>query len=486
MQRDACRPSPVNDPLHYSVQAFRLGEGFPWNKPSLIRSNSQSRRHRFSSSETVLELLLRWVTLSDLMSAIAPPPFLIADPTPQSPEMPARFGPVCLLLTEAFPPHAGGSRIYYYNLFRRLALRSHFAVVVSTTTTDGYRSFDIDVNTGYFTIVRSSSSAGWSMRRLCLLLPALIRAMNLCHQKAVTQLHAGDLFPQGLLCIALSKLLRIPFIAYAHGEEITLTDVRRFQPKLRDLIYQQAALVIAANNFAHLNLIRIGVRPEKIHTIPPGVDCSRFRPAAPPRDLMCRFGLEGKTVMLSVGRLVPHKGHELLLHAMAALPPLAAPLHYLVAGLGPERDRLEALAQRLGLSGRVTFIGRVQDAELPTLYNLCTFFALANREVRGEMEGFGMVFLEANASGKPVIGGRSGGVEHAVIDRVTGLLFDPSDHASLSKTLLEMCTDSALRDRLGRQGRERALRYFSWDQASDNLASACSAVLADFPRDACL
>ena len=145
-------------------------------------------------------------------------------------------------------------------------------------------------------------------------------------------------------------------------------------------------------------------------------------------------------------------------------------LRYLIAGDGEERSRLEAMVDRLDLRHRVSFLGVVPDADLPAHYAACDIFLHPNRVDNGDIEGFGIVFLEAAAAAKPVVGGDSGGVPEAVERDVTGLLVDGSDVAAIANAIRRLALSSELRTRFGRAGRERVERLFTWQRAADAVS----------------
>jgi phosphatidyl-myo-inositol dimannoside synthase len=283
-------------------------------------------------------------------------------------------------------------------------------------------------------------------------------------------IHAGDLYPQGLIAWLINRLTGIPYVVYAHGEEIMQTDRFRYQPRVRDRIYKGAATVVANSEFTKKQLLRIGVSRDRIVKITPGVDAARFRPERPNEQLKCLYNLNGKTVILTVARLVPRKGHKAALQAFARVCREFPEAHYLIAGTGPEEQKLRQLIEQLGMQGRVTFTGYVASETLPNLYNLCDIMLLANREeADGDVEGFGIVFLEANAAGKPVIGGRSGGAIEAVADGVTGRLVDPDSSVELEAILREFLSNPKLRQNMGAAGRRRVESEFNWKQRAQSL-----------------
>lgn len=369
-----------------------------------------------------------------------------------------------LLLTDSFLPHAGGSREYYYNIYRELVALGKAHVTVLTKKVEGWEQFDQKANASDFRILRRFNPLpNLRLKELPKGLLPFLQTLWHVIWKPPEIIHAGDLYPQGLTAYFMKKVFGIPYVAYCHGEEVTQMDRYRYQPLMRDLIYRSADAVVANSDFACKLLSRIGVASKKIHKINPGVDVARFMPAARNQELSRRYNLEGKLVILTVGRLVPRKGHQAALRAFAQVSEEFSNAHYLIAGTGPEEARLKQFVSENGLGGRVTFAGFVPGYKLPEFYNLCDFMLLANREeTNGDVEGFGMVFLEANAAGKAVIGGRNGGAVEAVQDGVTGLLVNPDNELELVAALRQLLSDSELRDRLGKAGLQRARSEFHW------------------------
>jgi phosphatidylinositol alpha-1,6-mannosyltransferase len=169
-------------------------------------------------------------------------------------------------------------------------------------------------------------------------------------------------------------------------------------------------------------------------------------------------------VILTVGNLVERKGHDMVIRSLPAVCQRVPEATYLIVGTGPFKERLDELAAELGVRDRVIFAGRVPDDELPDLYAMCDVFAMPSRTLLAshDVEGFGLVYLEAGACAKPVVAGRSGGIEDAVVDGFTGLVVDPSDVRDIGQALIRLLTDSELRGRLGQQGRDRVEKERTW------------------------
>jgi phosphatidylinositol alpha-1,6-mannosyltransferase len=375
-----------------------------------------------------------------------------------------------MLLTNSFLPHAGGSRFYYFNLFKRIASCGD-EVTIMTSKIPGWQVFDAREQTAGFKIKRRFTPLrGLSYSQLPRIAGPMLAAGSECLFRRPDILHCGDLYPEGLIGVVLKRTLGIPFIAYCHGEDITLTDQRRYQPKVRDVIYRTADAVIANGDFACENLLRIGIEWEKIHRITPGLDTSVFFPEESDAKLRERYGIGGKDVVLmTVARLVQRKGHARIIRALAELRADIPSFKYVIVGRGPIEAELRALAAQLNLLDKVVFAGFVPDGELNRHYNMADIVAMPNTEVAGDVEGFGMVFLEANAAGKPVIGGRSGGASAAVADGESGFLVDSYGDEELHDALRKLLTERSLRKRMGAEGLRRVRAEFDWDSRAATL-----------------
>jgi len=391
-----------------------------------------------------------------------------------------------LLLTDYYLPHAGGARVYYHNLYRPLARELGNDVHILTKKVAGWREFDRAESGGLLRISRSFTPLpSYGYRELPKIAFPFVGALSEVIRRPPDILHFGDLYPPGVISLCLKELTGIPYVAYCHGEEITQTDLRRYQPRVRDAIYRNAAVVVAASAYARAQLQRIGIPDSRIRTITPGVDSERFRPRQPSANLVRRCGAAGRRVLLTVSRLVPRKGHRAVMQAVARLRAGMPDLLYVMVGMGPEEASLRKAAAELGIEDAVHFAGFVPESELPDYYNLCEVFVMPNSEetATGDVEGFGMVFLEANAAGKPVIGGRSGGTAESIPDGVTGFRVDPADIDELALRLRELLAGKDLRRKLGNQGLERCRTGFSWTSrakmlqtVSDEAVEAATAV----------
>jgi phosphatidylinositol alpha-1,6-mannosyltransferase len=365
-----------------------------------------------------------------------------------------------VLLTELYPPVVGGSAVLFESLYTRLG--DAFAVRVLT---DGDGTSRTQCGLSVDTVPMAGPDWGVikpaSLRRHLRVVRALRQGSH------DTLVHCGRALPEGLS----ARMARRPYVCWTHGEELGFASSSRELTWLMRTTYEGARGVLAnSHNSARLLVSNWSVPADRIAVIHPGVDASRFNPSADPADWRRRFAPTNGVLFLSVGRLQRRKGHDTVIRAMAELTDL--PVGYLIAGDGPTRADLEQQARALGIIDRVVFLGVVDDAALPGLYAASDVFVMPNRQEGVDFEGFGIVFLEAAASGRPAIGGRSGGVAEAIEEGVTGLLVDGQDAQELATAMRRLASDAALRARHGDAGRARVLSEFSWERGAAKLARA--------------
>jgi phosphatidylinositol alpha-1,6-mannosyltransferase len=212
------------------------------------------------------------------------------------------------------------------------------------------------------------------------------------------------------------------------------------------------------------------VREDRIALINPGVDVQRYRPGLPCADLRASIGLSaGQKLILSVGRLSRRKGFDQTIRALPALLARGLDARYAIVGIGEDRDYLDGLARECGVAERVKLLGHVAQEDLPRWYNAADVVVMPNREIDGDVEGFGMVFIEAAACGKPAVAGRSGGTGSAVVDGQTGLLVDGASVDAIADALTRILSDADYARTLGETGHLRARREFSWEQVAERI-----------------
>ena len=398
----------------------------------------------------------------------------------------------CLLMTSIFPPIHGGSAVVYDNLGRhsggQLVVLAPYRHYETGRVLVGWRDHDKAAPYPIYRIEllrprehepTSRLHSLWRYLRIDLPLKAKIlwKVLSIIRKERITVLCIGEL-NSGSWIGPYAKLLRgCPIINYLHGEEVTARAQYTFFGRSKQKYLDRADAVVAVSNFTRQVLIELTqTAPAKIEVIYNGVDLDRFRIIEPSPALRDKYGIAGKRVLLSVGRLVPRKGIDKVLEALPSLLGRYPDLQYLVVGSGPYRQRLEQMVAELGLAAHVTFTGPIDDAALTDHYALCDLFVLPNRKMPdGDTEGFGLVFLEANACGKPVIGGRAGGVVEAVRDGHNGILVDGNSVEEIREAISRLLEDTALYGRLRIGGLEIA-RQSSWKSRAEQFQTLCDRI----------
>jgi phosphatidylinositol alpha-1,6-mannosyltransferase len=361
-----------------------------------------------------------------------------------------------LLVTNDFPPKIGGIQSYLYELWRRLPVAD---ATVFTTRHDGDTVWDAQQA---FRVVRARERQFFPTRSLATRIDALAREIDASVILLDPWLPLGQLGP---------RLTAAPYVVVVHGAEVTVPGRLPGSRRLGGRVLRGAAGVVAAGHYPAREAEHVASDGLRGVVVPPGVDVDRFRPLADADRRATRqaFGLDpDRPLVLGVSRLVPRKGFDVLVDAVAGLPDV----QLAIAGAGRDRARLERRAEQRGIALRVRFLGRVPDDDsFPRLYACADVFAMPCRDRWGglEAEGFGIVFLEAAAAGVPAIAGRSGGSHEAVVDGETGLVVD-SRAVDVRSALAALLADDGLRACMGEAARARAVAEFSYDRLAARLA----------------
>jgi phosphatidylinositol alpha-1,6-mannosyltransferase len=212
----------------------------------------------------------------------------------------------------------------------------------------------------------------------------------------------------------------------------------------------------------------MGVLPARVTLIYPGVDVAVFRPGLDVAGLRESLDIRpDEKLVFSVGRLSRRKGFDQVIRAVAQLRAEGVAVRYVIAGIGEDADYLDGLIAHHALQGIAHRIGAVSEADLPRWMNACDVFAMPNREINGDNEGFGMVFIEAAACGKPSLAGEAGGTGSAVLDGVTGRRIDGRALADVTSALRDLLTNAEQAKRWGDAALARVRGEFDWERVAD-------------------
>lgn len=280
----------------------------------------------------------------------------------------------------------------------------------------------------------------------------------------------GATYPLAALGPGLSRR-GTPYVAAAHGFEYWLSVAPGAHTLMRRATSRASRVAVMCSAFV-ARVVRTAV-PDRVpvSVMYPGADVEAFHPDVPFAGVRERHGLVDRRVVVCVSRLVPRKGQDVLIRAMPEIRRRVPDAALLLVGGGPHRDRLEAMAAGEP-AGSVVFAGEVPDAELPGYYRAGDVFAMPCRTRRAglEVEGWGNVFIEAAACGRPVVVGDSGGAREALLDGVTGVLVDGEDVAAVADAVASLLEDPGRAEAMGAAGRARVERHFTWPRAAEQLA----------------
>lgn len=377
-------------------------------------------------------------------------------------------------MTNDYPPRPGGIQNYVQSLATRLSPDNLVVYAPSwESSTASHRTFDADLP---FEVVRHPTS---------LMLPTpdvLNQAKGIMRARGCDAVWFGAAAPLGLLARSLRAAGAQRVVACTHGHEVGWSMVPAARQALRR-IGETSDVVTFVSRYTRDRFAAAFGPMAGLEHLPSGVDPDVFRPDDGAREQVRRaYDLGDRPVVVCVSRLVPRKGQDMLVRALPRLRTRVPDAALLLVGGGPYRKHLAAMADKLGVADHVVLAGALPWHELPAHYAAGDVFAMPAR-TRGkglDVEGLGVVYLEASATGLPVVAGRSGGAPETVLDEVTGHVVDGRDLAQLVDTLVPLLSDPVRAGRMGQAGREWVSAHWRWDV----LATRLSEMLSGAPRAA--
>jgi phosphatidylinositol alpha-1,6-mannosyltransferase len=292
-------------------------------------------------------------------------------------------------------------------------------------------------------------------------------------QHNIEMIHCGRVLPEGLMAWLLNKVTGIPYICYVHGEDLEASALSRELNALTQRVMRNAQKIIcnSHNSAAIVKRVDDSVM-DKVVVMHPGADTQLFVPLDKPDDeFLQQYGWQDKKIILTVGRLQARKGQDMMIKAMPAILRKVPNAHYVIVGHGESLGSLKALVKSLALEEHVEFLTDCDDSTMIACYQHCTAFILPNRTEGQDIEGFGMVLVEAQSCAKPVIAGNSGGTVETLLKGETGFILDATKVDEISDTLVHLLSDPELQKRLGEAGRKHAVAQFDWHNAAKKAAA---------------
>jgi phosphatidylinositol alpha-1,6-mannosyltransferase len=366
-----------------------------------------------------------------------------------------------LCITNDFGPRAGGIETFVIGLIERMPRDS---VVVYTSNQGDTSAYDRNWLEKYgVEVIRDKRKV---------LLPTFRvgkQARKVLHDRGIKRVFFGAAAPLALLSHGLRKAGATRIVALTHGHEVWWAKVWPFNWLLRR-IGNGVDVLTYLGSFTQRAISRslsTGAK-EAMVRIAPGIDTSHFAPDAKSSQLKRELELEGKRVIVSVGRLVHRKGQDTLVESLPRILESYPDAHLLFVGVGPHLQYIHKRAVQLGVLGSISFVGRVQYQELPRFISVGEIFAMPSRSrLAGlEVEGLGIVYLEASACGLPVVGGLSGGAPDALLEGVTGFAVDGLIPDCVSEAIIKLLDDPEMGKRMGSRGRQWIVDEWEWQHWS--------------------
>lgn len=375
----------------------------------------------------------------------------------------------CLLISDIFPPKTGGSGRWFWEIYRRLP-REDYVIAAG----EDLRQAEFDRSHDLRVVRLPLLMRAWGLlsieglrgyRRTVRQLRAIVR------DERIDRLHASRCLPEGMMALILKWWCGVPYSCYVHGEDVNAASTSR---ELRWLVHRVLRganfLIPNSRNTERILKKEWHLPDERIRLLHPGVDTTRFVPAPRCRQTRARLHWDDRPVVLTVGRLQKRKGHDHMIMALSRIRHQVPHVLYAILGNGEELPYLKELVAREGLEGHVQFLGEVDDASLIECYQQCDLFALPNRQVGRDIEGFGMVLLEAQACGKAVLAGASGGTAETMHVGETGHVVPCDDPSELAAAVAALLGNPDHLERMGRAARPWVVERFDWSALSRQAA----------------
>jgi len=366
-----------------------------------------------------------------------------------------------MLISEIFPPKHGGSGRWFWEVYSRLP-RDEYILAVGCHP--GFEKFDQSQDLNIERI--DLSSTDWGVRSIVGLkfyYNTFMQLRKLIKTHKIDQLHCGRCLPEGVMALLLNKIYGFPFKSFIHGEDVeTAAQSRELSWIIRRVFSNADTLICNSQNTANLILNKWHTPAEKVIVLNPGVDADRFIPAERDQSIRDKLNWQDRPVILTVGRLQERKGQDILIQALPQIKKHIPDILYAVVGGGEEKPKLENLVKKLSLEVNVQFFDEISDEDMVRCYQQCDLFALPNRTVGNDIEGFGMVLVEAQACAKPVIAGNSGGTAETMLIGETGFIVDCTHPKPLADKIIELLASPDKLVTMGKAARAHVSAALDW------------------------
>lgn len=363
-----------------------------------------------------------------------------------------------LLFTIDFPPSFGGVANYYENICGHLPADKIFVLAPKISLVDhaDYKIYRENLITS-LPIWPKWIFSFWYLYKVI-------------KKEQIKNVLVGQVLPLGTVTLILSKILKFDYFVFTHGMDILLAQKTKKRKFLLKKILSNAKGVITNSEFNKKELVSLEIEDNKINIVYPCINPEIKVNEKIKSEIINKYKLAGKKILLSVGRKVERKGFDMVIKVMDKIVKEEKNCVYIIAGgHGNYSRKLKQLIFDSSANKNIIFLEDISKEEKEALYNLCDIFIMPCRQIGEDVEGFGIVFLEANLFGKPTIAGNSGGAVEAVIDNKTGLVVNSESEKEIANAVLKLLKDTELAKKLGEQGKERVLKEFIWENQVKKL-----------------
>ena len=366
-----------------------------------------------------------------------------------------------LLITLDFPPNVGGVAYYLSSLCKHLPSKSITIVTPETKEADRF-----DQRQRYKIIRKKILSRYFWPRWLFFVL----KAYKIIKKEGIEVIVVGQLLPIGTVALLIKKLFDIPYIVSTHAMDVTILQKMPRKKILARKVLRAADKVVTVSLYTKKELLKLGVDRQSIEIISPATNILNRQTSIAADQVKERYHLADKMVLFTLGRLVQRKGHDTVIKALSQIVKKYPQVNYLIGSEGEYQSKLTKLVHQYQLEKNVIFAGPIPDNEIPAYYQACDVFVMISRELNNrDVEGFGIVYLEAGAFGKPVIAGASGGVGDVVQNNYNGLLIDPNNVNDAQNAIVRLIENKELRQKLGKNGQAMVKNNYTWPGRANRL-----------------
>jgi phosphatidylinositol alpha-1,6-mannosyltransferase len=364
-----------------------------------------------------------------------------------------------LLLTEIFPPFQGGSGNWFYEMYSRLDSN----VVVITQKVDGKPEVEKVGNLKIYRVDFSPKSLRdmgiFSIYGIRYYLRLLRLVRRICKNEKIEVIHCGRVLPEGLLAMFLKFVFGYKYLVYIHGEDIEGALLsKEYRLLVGQVLRSSKKIICNSENSKKLLAKWGGGHLSKSNLLYPGIDTNKYKPNSPSES-----PYREKSLIITISRLQKRKGHDYLLDAMPLIKKEISNIHYLIIGVGEEKELILGRIKANNLNSCVELLDNISDKQIVNYYNYANLFVLPNRRVGNDIEGLGIVLLEAQSCGVPVLAGDSGGTVETIDINKSGIVTDCTVPQLIANEIIKLLKQPGKLELMGIAARKHITDNFTWD-----------------------